>query len=107
LSEEIDRATEDAAWLPVVAARGWAIATRDGRMRHRPAERAAIHEAGAILVVLRGGGLRGEVMAHMLLRAYPALKRLVSRYQAPMIVHLYADGRIRMTENGGRRGTRR
>ena len=51
-SEELDRSTEDAAWLPVVAARGWVIATRDGRMRHRPAERSAILEAGAILVVL-------------------------------------------------------
>lgn len=107
LSEELDRATEDAAWLPVVAARGWAIATRDGRMRHRPAERAAILEAGAILVVLRGGGLRGEVMASMLVGAYPALKRLAARYHAPMIIHLYADGGVRMTENGGRRGPKR
>jgi hypothetical protein len=107
LSEVLDRSTEDAVWLPTVAARGWAIATRDGRMRHRPAERAAILEAGAILVVLRGGGLRGEVMAGMLIAAYPSLQRIVSRYQAPMIIHIYADGGVRVTENAGRRGPKR
>ena len=107
LSEEIERSTEDAVWLPEIAARGWVIATRDGRMRHRPTERAAIQEAGAIVVVLRGGGLRGEVMASMLVDAYPVLRRLVARYQAPMIIHVYADGSVRVTENGGRRGPRR
>lgn len=107
LSDEFDRSVEDTAWLPVVAKQGWAIATRDNRIRHRPAERAAVREAGAILVVLRGGGLRGEVMASMLADAYPALCKLVARYQAPMIVHLYAGGAIKMTENGGRRGPRR
>ena len=59
LSEELDRSVEDTAWLPVIAARGWAIATRDSRMRHRPAERAAIEQAGATLVVLRGAACEG------------------------------------------------
>ena len=107
LSEELDRSMEDATWLSIVAARGWAIATRDNRMRHRSSERAAILEAGAIVVVLRGDGLRGEVMASMLADAYPALKRLASRYQPPMIIHIYADGRVRLTENNGRRGSKR
>lgn len=47
LSEELDRSVDDTAWLPVIAARGWAIATRDSRMRHRPTERAAITQAAA------------------------------------------------------------
>jgi hypothetical protein len=107
LSEELDRSMEDAVWLPMVAAHGWAIATRDNRIRHRPAERAAIREAAAIVIVLRGDGLRGDAIARTLISAYPAVKRLVARYQAPMIIHLYADGRIKMTENSGRRSPKR
>jgi hypothetical protein len=95
LSEELDRSAEDAVWLPVIAARGWAIATRDNRMRHRPSERAAISAADTILVVLRGNSLRGEAMARILVDAYPGLKRLVARYQPPMIIHIYADGASR------------
>lgn len=107
LSEEFDRSMEDAAWLPEVTKQGWAVATRDNRIRHRPTERAAIHEAGTVLVVLRGNGLRGVVMARMLVNAYPVLRRLVSRYQPPMIIHIYVDGSLKMTENGGRRGPKR
>jgi len=107
LSEELDRSTADAALLPEIAGRGWAIATRDSRMRHRPAERAAIHGAGAIVVVLRGNGLRGATMASMLIDAYPSLCRLVSRYRPPLILHVHADRRIAVMENGGRRGAKR
>jgi len=107
LSEELDRSTDDAALLPEIAGRGWAIATRDSRMRHRPAERAAIHGAGAIVVVLRGNGLRGATMASMLIDAYPSLCRLVSRYRPPLILHVHADRRIAVMENGGRRGAKR
>ena len=35
LSEEFDRSMEDAAWLPEVTKRGWVVATRDNRIRHR------------------------------------------------------------------------
>jgi hypothetical protein len=107
LSQQFDRSMEDAAWLPLVAKHGWAVATRDNRIRHRPAERAAIDEAGSFLIVLRGIGLRGEVMARMLIAAYPRLRALASRYQTPMIVHIYADGRLKLAENGGRRGPMR
>lgn len=107
LSEELDRSIEDTALLHQIAGRGWAIATRDSRMRHRPAERAAIHEAGAIVVVLRGNGLRGAAMASMLIDAYPSLCRLVSRYRPPLVVHVHADRRVAVIENGGRRGAKR
>jgi hypothetical protein len=90
-----------------VTKQGWAVATRDNRIRHRPAERAAIREAGTTLIVLRGDALRGDVMARMLVDAYPALRRLASRYQPPMIIHIYIDGRLKMSENGGRRGPKR
>lgn len=76
-------------------------------MRHRPAERAAITQAAATLVVLRGVGLRGVVMAQMLIDAYPVLRRIASRYQPPLIIHIYADGGVKVVENGGRRGPRR
>jgi hypothetical protein len=107
LSEEFDRSTADADWMPKVAARGWVIASRDNRIRYRPAELAALRGSGAILVVIRGTALRGETLGRLLVDSYPALCRLVARYQPPIIAHIHADGRLTMSENGGRRGAKR
>lgn len=38
---------DDDEWIPVVAANDWAIITRDARISRRPAEIAAVEQAGA------------------------------------------------------------
>jgi len=43
---------KDTVWLPQVAAQGWVILTRDRRLRSRPAERQAILDNGAKVVIL-------------------------------------------------------
>jgi hypothetical protein len=40
----------DAEWIPLVAAQGWVIITRDARIQERPAEIAAVRDAGAKMV---------------------------------------------------------
>jgi hypothetical protein len=35
----------DAAWIPIVAAEGWTIVSRDRKIQQRPAEVAAVHNA--------------------------------------------------------------
>jgi hypothetical protein len=107
LSQEFERSTVDADWIPEVASRGWVIASRDNRIRYRPTELAALRGSGAILVVIRGTALRGETLGRLLVDSYPALCRLVARYQPPIIAHIHADARLTMSENGGRRGAKR
>jgi hypothetical protein len=43
---------DDEAWIPVVAARGWTIITRDKAIERRPAERAAVEAHGAKVLAL-------------------------------------------------------
>jgi hypothetical protein len=43
---------KDADWIPAVAAEGWVVITRDGRLRHRPLERRALLETASRIVLL-------------------------------------------------------
>jgi hypothetical protein len=45
-------ATTDDVWIPIVAARGWLIVTRDSRIQHRRAEIAAVRDSGARMIAL-------------------------------------------------------
>src|SRR4051812_23148130 len=42
----------DVDWIPIVAAEGWLIITRDSRIRRRPLELAAVVDHGARMVAL-------------------------------------------------------
>jgi hypothetical protein len=41
--------TKDDIWIPIVAARGWSIITRDAKIRENPAEKKAVQASGAKL----------------------------------------------------------
>ncbi len=49
--------THDEDWLPIVTRAGWLIITRDQKIRQRPAEIAAVMDAGArmVAIVARSG----------------------------------------------------
>lgn len=51
-------AVKDVDWIPVVAARGWLIITRDVRIQAHAAEVAAVRDYGAKMVVLAGSDAR-------------------------------------------------
>lgn len=50
----IERGTKDTAWVPMVAAKGWIIVSRDFNIRENPAERRAVRQNGAKMVGLSG-----------------------------------------------------
>lgn len=43
---------DDDVWIPIVAARGWAIITRDRSIQRKPAEIQAVRDTGAKMFVL-------------------------------------------------------
>jgi PIN like domain len=47
-------AVKDQTWIPVVAAQGWVIITRDSRIQSQAAEIAAVRDNGARMVALSG-----------------------------------------------------
>lgn len=56
-----DPQTPDLVWLPIVAAAGWLIITRDQQIRHRPAEIRAVTDNGARLVAIVAGSAREKL----------------------------------------------
>jgi hypothetical protein len=51
-------ATPDTDWLPIVAAQGWLIISRDHNIRENIAERHAVRDSGAKMVALAGQDAR-------------------------------------------------
>jgi len=94
----------DEEWIPVVAARGWVIVTRDLEIRRRAVERDAWLHSGAIVVMLRGDSLNNEAMASALSAALArGLELYVSKRMPPMILYLWPDGRYHVKEGGVKR----
>jgi hypothetical protein len=52
-------AIPDEVWNPAVTSRGWLIITGDRHLQSRPAELAAVREAGARMVALSGRDAKG------------------------------------------------
>jgi hypothetical protein len=51
--------TDDVDWLPVIAAQGWLIITRDAQIQEHRAEIQSVLENGAKMVALAGKDARG------------------------------------------------
>lgn len=68
---------KDTDWLPVVAARGWVVLTKDEHIRRRPLEREALLAAGARAFVLTARRLRGGDMANAFVRARRRMEALL------------------------------
>jgi hypothetical protein len=99
-----DEATTDEAWLPIVAARGWVILTKDKRISRRPLERQAIINAGAAAFVLTGGDMRGVDVAEAFARALPTMIRCWRKRARPFLATVSAAGAVTMKFGGARLG---
>jgi hypothetical protein len=97
---------EDEAWIPVVAARGWIIVTRDFAIQRRPAEREAWIAANATVVMVRGEKLSADDMAQIILDAHRngRLDNFISKRMPPMVIYVAASSVLRLHFGGERRG---
>jgi hypothetical protein len=95
---------EDVAWLPVVAARGWAVLTKDKRIRRRAIEHEAIIASGAGAFVLAAGGLGGDAIAEAYARALPTMIRIWQARSRPFIATVTGQGKVTLMEGGARMG---
>ena len=102
--EGFPEAAEDVDWLPIVASRGWAILTKDKRIRRRTIERDAIVASGAGTFILVAGGIGGDAVAEAFARALPAMIRIWQTRSRPFIATVTAQGRVTVLAGGGRSG---
>ena len=87
----------DADWLRVVGQRGWAVLTKDERIRRRPLERDALLGARVRAFVLTARRMSGADMGQAFVRARGAMENLLCRHrQRPFIASVTRHGRVRV-----------
>ena len=86
----------DDAWLPVVGQRGWAVLTKDTRIRLRHTELAALVAGRVRAFVLTRGDLTGTEMARILVLALPRIARFCIRHEPPFIARVSRRGTVQL-----------
>ncbi len=84
----------DVEWIPIVAARGWIILTRDRRIISRSLEVEVLRRAGAAMFAVIGGQLSAPVMAQILVENLPKITQISAARPKPFIAKIYRDGVI-------------
>ncbi len=85
---------EDRAWIHEAATRDELILTRDGGVRRRDVEIAAIAAARARCIVLETGNATPFVYLRAVMIAWPKIERLVADQAPPWVYGLNRDGRL-------------
>jgi hypothetical protein len=85
------QSVEDERWIAEGTARGWALLTKDQKIRYRGAELAALH--GGQLFCLANGNLTIDEMVERFDLAQAAIERAVAIGEAGFW-HVYAGGKI-------------
>lgn len=84
----------DEVWLPEVGRRGWAVLTKDERIRYRDAETTAAIAAGVALFIFTGKGMRGTAIADALVKALPAMRELLLTHRRPFVAKVTRGGTV-------------
>lgn len=85
----------DPQWLLEVGTGGWAVVTRDQRIRHRANELAAVRQARMHVFALTSGNLSAAASAEVLLAAWPAVQRALAETAPPMLWSITRGGVVR------------
>jgi hypothetical protein len=75
--------------------RGWAVLTRDKRIRYRRLEKFALQAAGVRAFVFTGGNVTLADTATALASAIPAIAEISIREAGPCIYHIGRTGKPR------------
>jgi hypothetical protein len=84
----------DIEWLPTVGKNRWSLLTSDKSIRYNQLEKAKIVEYGIREFVFASGSLSGVMMAGILSKAMPKMKRLFRSYPPPFIAYLSQSGNV-------------
>lgn len=85
--DHFSHGTEDAVWIPKVAAHGWYILTHDQKIRYRPLEKAAVLQSGAGMFILIGRAPHRE-LAQNFVHTLPKVTRFIEKRQRPFIAKI-------------------
>ncbi len=96
--------TDDRVWIREVAAKGWAILSRDRRISRNELERQAVMQARARKFTLRSKkNLTGTEMAAAFVKALPQMRTIIAAQPSPLFARVYRDGTVRLQSGPGGR----
>jgi len=87
----VQEGVPDDVWLERAGAEGWVVFTKDGRIRYRVAEIAALAANRVKTFVLSGGNLSGPEQAQHYVRNINRIRR-VCRHPGPFVYAVHARG---------------
>lgn len=79
---------KDEDWIVEVGKRGWAVVTRDKRIRYKPNELAAVKTAGIAMFVLSGKAPHA-VLAQNFVNTIDRVEAFVFKHERPFIAKVY------------------
>ena len=97
----VDQNVTDEDWLQLAGEQGWAVFTKDARIRYKRAEKEAISKYRVRCFCLRGKNLRAEGLAQ---RFLDNLARIVKACESPgPLIYAVHKDRIEKLDIGGLR----
>ena len=94
--DHLPQGAKDEEWLAYVGARHWVALTQDDRIRFHYHERLALLQASVRAFVLTAKGLRGEDNGAIIVRALPAIRRLLRKHPGPFIASINRGAGVAM-----------
>lgn len=88
----------DEDWLRYVGTRNWVVLTQDDRIRFHSHERQALLQARVRAFVLTAKGLRGEENGAIIVKALPAIQRVLAKHSGPFIAKITRGAGVTLIE---------
>lgn len=95
--------SQDTAWIPAVAAKGWAILTKDRRILHDQEETRVWRDAGAAVFAFIAPSARLSVMVEAYIGVLPRMESLLRTHNRPLWARVSPTGQV-VIVHGQRRG---
>lgn len=93
-TKRISRLARMTTWLQSVSENGWVVLTKDKHNRYNDLERSVVRRFKAREFYFGGGSLNANDMAAALIVALPEMRRLVRRYNPPVVGSITRSGSI-------------
>jgi len=97
----------DEEWIPIVAARGWAILTKDERITRRTHQLEVVRDHNALLFALRRKHLSGVEQGAAFVGALQRIANIAAKYTRPLIATVTSTGAVTVREGQRRGGVKR
>lgn len=96
--DHFDPTVRDEAWLADIGLRGWVALTRDGRIRYKPNELAAVVRHNVSLLVLVGKARHSELAAAFV-STIPRIESFLLQHAPPFIGKVYRPAPAELKRN--------